>query len=166
MQEKLVQGFAMSEDHASWFRSQDNRGCSAGAAAGLFVSGDFEAAVGAPNVFVVPRHEYGLPYPKVFLGTAVLPFCYGETCGLKRPSCFFTPFVEVVGFPLAVFMIEASLTFLVEDGCYGFIVVYGLTAPGARLQALSLAHYLEAWISVDCNSSQILPLPPYGKKSS
>src|SRR5713226_467037 len=63
MQKKLVEGLVVIKHHASRFCSQNNGRCSASSAAGLFVPGDFEPTVGAPDVFLPPRNEYGLPDP-------------------------------------------------------------------------------------------------------
>src|SRR5712692_9993392 len=61
MQKKLVQRLVVIKHHPSRFCSQNNGRRSASPAAGLFMPGDFKPTVGAPDVFLPPRNEYGLP---------------------------------------------------------------------------------------------------------
>lgn len=80
------------------------------------MTGDFQATIGAPDVFVPAGDEYGLPDTPVFVGTTVSPFGERQPCGLEGPRRFFPPLGELVYSLFTVPMEEASMSVSGEDG--------------------------------------------------
>jgi hypothetical protein len=80
------------------------------------MTGDFQATIGAPDVFVPAGDEYGLPDTPVFVGTTVSPFGERQPCGLEGPRRFLLPPGELVYSLFTVPVEEASVPVSGEDG--------------------------------------------------
>src|SRR5919108_4639465 len=114
MYQKLVEWFSVGEHHLRWFDPKNDARRVAPGTGQAFMSGYFEAAVGAPNVFVSAGYENRLPNTQMFSGAALLPVCDGELCRLESPRCLLFPAHDVGGFLLAILVIVGSLSLLCE----------------------------------------------------
>ncbi len=112
MEYEFEEWFMMSENHFRRFRSGNNGRAAARRTGEAFVFENFQSAVGAPDVFVPPSDEHGLPDSEMFPGAAVSPFRYRQSVGFEGPWCLLLPTGEVFCFFFTVLVEVGSLALL------------------------------------------------------